>query len=94
MSYEEKVGQTTETLEQIAVQFDEIQSWMFSDGDWLYPDQLVMIEILKLLTDSTKKSCENRFDGEDDGNTVEYATKLLWQIHDERTLKELHGNEA
>jgi hypothetical protein len=91
---EERIELAIETLEKVGAQLLEIESWMYSDGGMLYPDQKVMIGMLKVLTKCTKRSCENRFNGEDDSASVEQATTLLWSVQDDSVLKGTYLSEA
>lgn len=91
---EEKIELVIETLEKVGVQLEEIRNWMYSDGGMLYPDQKVMVEMLEVLTKSTKKSCENQFNGEDDSASVEQATTLLWLVHDDSVLRQTYLSES
>jgi hypothetical protein len=94
MTDEERIQKAIESLEQVQAQLEEIPSLMFSDGGDLYPDQGAMVSILRMLSESTVESFKNRFDGEDDSPRVEYTTKLLWEIHEDPTFRELNSPEA
>jgi len=94
MTDEERIQKAIENLEQVQVQLAEIPNLMFSDGGELYPDQQGLVSILRLLTESTVESFENRFAGQDDSPRVEYATKLLWEIHEDPTFRKLNLPEA
>ncbi|PHQ45251.1 hypothetical protein DJ68_13910 [Halorubrum sp. C3] len=91
---EMKIRLTIETLDVIGVQFEEIPDWMFTDGGWIYTEQLVMISIIKTLTESIKESIKNRQEGKEDSAKVAYMTELLWQIHDDQKYSELTTSET
>jgi len=94
MTDEERIQKAIKHLEQAQAHLGEIPGLMFSNGGALYPDQLEMISILRILTGSTVESFENRFHGVDDNPRVEDATKRLWEIHDDSTFRELNLPEA